>query len=405
MAERSQLRIGLLGAGFLARTRVRCWSRVHAVDVRLAAVAARNADRLQSFAQAASSTAGQDFDTSTDWRAVVARDDIDLVDVCLPNHLHRAAVEAAAKAGKAVLCTKPLAAYVGQDLDDKASDAEVAARDAATKARVALADAGAMVAACDQAGVPLYYGENWVYAPSIVRAAGLLARGRGVLLEMRGEEAHSGSHADYARVWRHAGGGALLRLGSHPIGAMLHLKRLEGMRRGGTPVGVEAVTAEIADPLAAAPDDATALATGARDTEPWGCAVLHFTDGTRGTVFGSDLALGGMTSRLELRASDARLVCRLSPHDDLSAYATKGDTFGNSYMMEKLDGQAGWSTPLPDEDVSSGQQALCQAVAEALSGGAAVATDGSLGLAVTEVLAAAYLSAEQGKRIRLEQLR
>jgi predicted dehydrogenase len=405
MAERSRVRVGLLGAGFLAQTRARCWRRVHGVDVQLTAVAARDSDRLHAFVKTLSGSAGDAIEVATEWRKVVERQDIDLIDVCLPNHLHRAAVEAAAGAGKPVLCTKPLAAYVGQDLEDGASDSDVATRDAATKAKVALADARAMLAACDQAGVPLMYGENWVFAPSIVRAAGLLARGRGVLLEMRGEEAHSGSHAGYARTWRHAGGGALLRLGSHPIGAMLHLKRLEGLRRGGTPVGVEAVTAELGDPLVAAPDDATALAAGARDTEPWGCAVLQFTDGTRGTVFGSDLALGGMTSQLELRASDARLLCRLSPHDDLSAFAAAGDSFGDSYLMEKLDGQAGWSTPLPDEDVSSGQQGLCQAVAEALSGGAALSSDGTLGLAVTEVLSAAYLSAEQGRRVGLDELR
>ena len=95
------------------------------------------------------------------------------------------------------------------------------------------------------------------------------------------------------------------------------------------------------------------VSTAARDTETWGCAVLHFADGTRGTAYGSDLALGGMSSQLELRASDARLLCRLSPHDQLSAYAPRDGVFGDAYVMEKIDGQAGWTTPLPDEDEST----------------------------------------------------
>lgn len=393
------LRVALAGAGFLAATRARCWRRVAGVDVQLVAVAASTPESAQAFAR----THGVERAVGH-WRELLSLDDVQLVDVCLPNHAHRAAVVGAAEAGKAVLCTKPLAAYVGQDLPDGSSDQEVAGRDRRTMAAVALADARAMVAAAERAGVPLLYGENWVHAPPIERAAGLLASSDGVLLEMRGEEAHSGSHAAYARSWRHAGGGALLRLGSHPIGAMVHLKRQEGLRRSGTPVRVEAVSAQTADPLAAAPAAATSLAVAERDTESWGCATLHFEDGSRGVVFGSDLALGGMSSQLELRASNARLQCRLSPHDLLSAYTSAEGTFRDAYIMEKVDGDAGWSTPLPDEDWSSGQQGLVQACAEAVAGGRPAACDGWLGLEVTRVLAAAYVAAAEGGSVRLDEL-
>jgi predicted dehydrogenase len=399
MSPSPPLRVGLLGAGFLARTRARCWRHVHGVDLSLVAVAASSEERAAAFA----AEHGVDH-AFGDWRAVLDRDDVDLVDVVLPNHLHRDAVVAAAAAGKAVVCTKPLAAYVGQDLPADASDEQIAGRDAATKAAVAVGDARAMTDAASAAGVPLMYGENWVYAPAIRRAAGLLAASGGVLLEMRGEEAHSGSHAEASRRWRHAGGGALLRLGSHPVGAMLHLKRVEALWRGGQPIPVVRVSAQLADPLGAAPPDATALAAGARDTEVWGSVVLHFADGCVGTAFGSDLCLGGMDSRLELRASDSRHLCRLSPHDQLSSYGAADGTFGDAYLMEKRDGQAGWSTPLPDEDESSGHQGMIQAFAEAAVRGEGPVSDGTLGLAVTEVLSAAYLSAELGRPVALDEL-
>ena len=307
---------------------------------------------------------------------------IDLVDLCVPNRLHRPMTEAAAAAGVAVLCTKPLAAYVGQDLNAEAGAEEVAAVDRATMLRVAVADAEAMVAAASAGSVALHYGENWIHAPSLERAADLTSKARGRVLELRGWESHSGSHSEYARDWRHTGGGALLRLGAHPIGAMLWLKRREGVR----PV---AVTGEVSD------------LGGAGGVEAWGCAIIAFEDGSRAVAIGSDAMLGGMQSRLVLLAEDHHVECNLSPHDLVRAYAPADGTFGDAYVMEKVDGQAGWSTPLPDEDWSSGQQGLCQAVAEAVTAGRAPEADGELGLEVTRIVYAAYQSAAEGRRVDL----
>jgi predicted dehydrogenase len=113
--------------------------------------------------------------------------------------------------------------------------------------QVAAANATAMVEATRRAGVQLMYAENWVYAPSIAKANRLATAAGGAILEMRGGECHSGSHSPYSKEWRTSGGGALLRLGVHPIGAMLHLKRQEGMRRSGRPIRPRAVVAEVGD--------------------------------------------------------------------------------------------------------------------------------------------------------------
>src|SRR5437870_4405287 len=108
-------------------------------------------------------------------------------------------------------------------------------------------NASAMVEATGRAGVQLMYAENWVYAPSIAKADRLAAASRGTILEMRGGECHSGSHSPYSKEWRTAGGGALLRLGVHPIGAMLHLKRQEGLRRWGRAIRPREVIDEVGD--------------------------------------------------------------------------------------------------------------------------------------------------------------
>jgi predicted dehydrogenase len=137
--------------------------------------------------------------------------------------------------------------------------------------------------------------------------------------------------------------------------------------------------------------------------ESWGCAILSFEDGSRGVAYGSDAMLGGMQSKLQVLAGDHHLECSLSPHDLVRAFAPADGTFGDAYLMEKLDTQAGWSTPLPDEDWSSGQQGLCQAVAVAAAEGRASEADGALGLDVTRVVYAAYLSASEGRRVSLEE--
>ncbi len=385
------LHIGLVGTGFLARTRARCYARVHGVDARIHAVASGDADNARRFA------AEHDIEhavASAD--ELFARDDIQLVDLCVPNHLHRPFAIAATRAGKHVVCTKPMAAYVGQDLDDRTAAAQ---QDRRTMYRVAVDDARAMVNAAAAADVLLMYGENWVYAPPIVRAAGLLAKSPGPLLEMRGWEAHSGSHSPFSKRWEHSGGGALLRLGAHPIGAMLALKRQEGAT-------LVSVTAEVSDLTARTDLDAsnTQVVTDWGDVENWGCAILHFSDGARGVAHGSDALLGGMESQLVLATSDAHLKCSLSPHDMLRSYAADASTFGDAYIMEKAGGSTGWNTPLPDEDWSSGHQAMCQAFVEAAAGNERATSDGALGLDVTRAVYAAYISAATGRRIALDDL-
>ena len=388
------VRIGLVGTGFLAETRARCWAAASRAHV--AAVASRDPQNASSFA--GRHGVEKVFETA---HAMFASGEVDLVDLCVPNLLHRPFTEAAAAAGKHVLCTKPLAAYVGQDLAAEATEAEVARRDPETKWTVAETDARAMLEAADEAGVRLFYGENWLHAPALVRARRLLAEAGTVLLEMRGWEAHSGSHSPYSRSWRHAGGGALLRLGAHPIGAMLHLKHEEGLRRRGSPIAAVSVSAEVADLTQAATRADVRVATEWGAVENWGCVIISFEDGSRGIAYGSDATLGGMQSRLELYGANAHLAVQLSPNDMLRAYAPDANVFGDAYLMEKVDAVGGWNTVMPDEDWTSGHLAMCQAVADALRSGEEAPGEGDLGLETTRVVYAAYLAAAEGRRVEL----
>lgn len=107
---KKELRIGLIGCGFMGRTHSNGYNRVRNFFPDLAylpvlkVVCSRNSDNAKAFAE---QWGYESFET--DWKAVVARDDIDAIDICTPNNMHAEIAIAAAKAGKMILCEKPLA--------------------------------------------------------------------------------------------------------------------------------------------------------------------------------------------------------------------------------------------------------------------------------------------------------
>lgn len=115
MSDKKELRIGLIGTGLMARTHTNGYKRIGdffpELEYRpvLKAVCSRTPDKVQAFAE---QWGYESFET--DWKAVIARDDIDAVDICTPNDMHADIAIAAAEAGKMVLCEKPLARTVAE---------------------------------------------------------------------------------------------------------------------------------------------------------------------------------------------------------------------------------------------------------------------------------------------------
>jgi myo-inositol 2-dehydrogenase/D-chiro-inositol 1-dehydrogenase len=152
MSAKQKLRVGLVGCGFMGRTHSNAFRQVgqffdlaHAPV--LQAVCARNAEEVRGFAERWGYAA-----TETDWRALVARPDIDLIDIASPNDTHAEIATAAAAAGKMVMCEKPLG------------------RNAAESAR--------MVAAVEAAGVANMVWYNYRRVPAVTLAKQLVDEGR-----------------------------------------------------------------------------------------------------------------------------------------------------------------------------------------------------------------------------------
>lgn len=105
---KKKLNIGMIGYGFMGRAHTNAWRQAPKFfdlpyEPVLKAACARNEENIQAFAD------NWGYESiETDWRALIARDDIDAVDICTPNNFHHDIAVAAAEAGKMVLCEKPL---------------------------------------------------------------------------------------------------------------------------------------------------------------------------------------------------------------------------------------------------------------------------------------------------------
>jgi predicted dehydrogenase len=123
------LNIGMIGYGFMGRAHTNGYKRVldffPELPFRpvLKAACARSAEKIQAFA----SQWGYES-IETDWRRLIERKDIDAVDICVPNNLHKEIALAAAAAGKMILCEKPLAmnAAEGEEMCQAVERAKVA---------------------------------------------------------------------------------------------------------------------------------------------------------------------------------------------------------------------------------------------------------------------------------------
>jgi predicted dehydrogenase len=147
-----KLRIGLIGYGFMGRAHSNAYRKVgNFFDLEhecvLQAACARDEDKIKAFAR---QWGYQSIET--DWRKLIARKDVDAVDICVPNNLHAEIAIAAAKAGKMILCEKPLA-----------MNGEEGKR---------------MVAAVEKAGVPNMVWYNYRRVPAVTLAKQLIDEGR-----------------------------------------------------------------------------------------------------------------------------------------------------------------------------------------------------------------------------------
>ena len=393
-----KVRVGILGAGFSAHLHITNYKKLRGHKMEVVAVAARSEESAGKFAKA--------FDIPniyTGFKKLLENPDVDVVDVCLPIDLHKEAVIAAAEAGKHVICEKPLTGYFGEDLDEERVGDRVPRE---TMLQEAMKGCREIRSAVEKKGIKFCYAEDWVYAPPFVKLKRMVEVSGGVVMDIRAEESHSGSHAAYSRRWKTSGGGSLARLGSHPIGAALHLKHFEGRIREGKPIRAGNVIAELGrhtriPSYRKMPKKWMVSEWG--DVEDWASLIIEFEDSTHAVIMATDGMLGGTRNAMEVYLSNAVARANMSPNNAVEVYAPDPGIFGDEYLAEKLETKAGWNFPNPDDDWERGYPQELEDFIEAILDDREPLSGLDLAEEIVNVIYSGYLSAEKGQRVPLSQ--
>ena len=391
------LRIGIVGAQFAAHLHLQNYHRLRRLKIEIPAVASRTRARAEEFAKKHNIP-----EVADDYRRLLDRKDIDVVDLCVPTDLHHEFIIEAAQAGKHVICEKPLTGYFGKDRPEELVGVSV---DRKTMFREAMANCKAVVAALKKSKVKFCYAENWVYAPPVTKLKNLIKVSQGTILDIRAEESHSGSHAAYSRRWKTSGGGALLRLGAHPVSAVLHLKHYEGTLKQGKAIQLKSVTAEVGQHTrmeSFQKEPTKWIVDKWEDVEDWATMIMNFEDGSQAVVCASDGVLGGVRNTMTVYLSNAVVQVNINPSDTVVAYAPAPHIFGDEYIAEKLETKAGWNFASPDEDWVRGYPQELEDFVDCLLTGREPVSGLDLAIETVKAIYAAYLSAEKGMRVEVE---
>jgi predicted dehydrogenase len=299
VGDRGVLGIGMVGYAFMGRAHSQAWRSVGRFfelpwTPRLAAICGRDRAAVAAAAERLGWAAWE-----TDWKRLVERDDVDLVDVCTPGSSHAEISIAALEAGKHVLCEKPLANSV--------------------------AEARAMAAAAERAaagGVRAMVGFNFRRVPAVALARQLIAAGRlGPLRHVRG--AYLGGHAldpELPLIWRlqadQAGSGALGDLGAHVIDLAQYLA-------GDRIAGVSALTETF---VRERPLPGGGGGRGPVDVDDAAAFIGRFAGGALGSFEATRVAAGHTEGlSVEVNGALGSVVWELGAFNELRLFETGGE--------------------------------------------------------------------------------
>jgi predicted dehydrogenase len=333
------LRVGLLGAGWISRTYLTAMR--HVPEGRVVAIWSRRRESAERLA-------GEfDVERATDQVEDLLRH-VDVVCVNSPNALHAPHAIAAARAGRHVIVEKPLA--------------------------TTLEEGRAIVAACARAEVGLAYAEELPFVPKFIRAREIVASGAlGEVLYVTQREAHAGPYSPWFFTREEAGGGVLMDMACHSVELVRWLLGKPAVRR---------VSAQL-------------RRTGRHPGPLEDHAVLHLEleGGPTALCESSWVLQGGMQSRLEVWGSEGWLDVDLLQGTGLRLFSKRGSP------RDLL--APGWSPLLVDFVLENGYPQELSHFLRCFAEGRLPEESGADGLAVLEILQAAYASAARGAAVEL----
>ena len=283
---------------------------------------------------------------TTDMDAAINHPETDVVVIGLPNNLHEKAVLAAAKAGKAILCTKPLG-----------RNAEEAHR---------------MLKAVEAAGVFHGYLEDLVYTPKTLKAIKSTQKGAlGKVLWARSRETHPGPHSDWFWDKEQSGGGAIIDMGCHCI----EISR-SFIGKNVKPVEVMCWMDTQVHPI---------------EAEDSAVGLVKYANGAVGQFEVSWTFRGGMDLRDEVSGTEGTIWLNHWLRTGFDMFTSVGE---GGYVAEKAEGATGWMFPVGDEQGALGYVEMFADMLNALDNDTKPIEDFYDGYVVNAIMDAAYRSAE-----------
>ena len=342
------VRVALLGCGLIGDSYAEAILGNRSRD-RIDIVYSRSEERRQVFQKKWNIPFGTDS-----WQQAVEHSGIDLVVVATPNHLHEECVLAAAKAGKGVLCTKPLG-------------------------RTRL-EAERMLQAVEHAGVFHGYLEDLVFTPKTQKALQTVASGAlGKVLWVRSREAHSGPHSDWFWDKQLAGGGAIVDLGSHCIEIARsfigkQVRPVEVMCRGDTQVH------QI-------------------ESEDHAIGLVRYENGAIGQFEVSWAIRGGMDLRDEVVGTEGTLWLNHWLRTGFEVFSAVGI---QEAVAEKSERSGGWMFPVGDEASALGNRSMFQEMFDSYEAGREPCETFRDGVIVNAIVDACYRSMETKRWVSID---
>ena len=382
--------IGTVGAGYAAYLHGNGYEKVCGVPVRLKTIC----DVKLELAEKVKERYGYE-QAMTDYAEMLKDPEIDVIDIVTPPFLHCQMAIQALKAGKHVICEKPLTGYFGKRGEENVGKTTPKSK----MFEEVMRTMDELKEAVDTCGKKFLYAENFVYATPVQKAAEIIRAKKSKILFLKGEESLKGSSSTLAGKWNGTGGGTLIRTGCHPLSGMLWLKQQEAKARG-EEITVKSVIADTGVATACLNEyEHRHIKARPEDVEDFGTITVTFSDGTKCMTIATDTVLGGTKNYIEVYSNDNALMCNITPTDILNTYFLDEDGLENVEISEMLPAKLGWNKAFVSDEIIRGYMGELQDFVETIAFDKTPSSDFALAYESMKVMYAAYQSAEEGRRI------
>lgn len=336
-------KIAMLGAGLIGRFYTISLQKFRGKD-EIKVICAGHIETASKFAQ--------EFGIphfTADMAEAINDPEVDTVIVALPNYLHKKAVLMAAEAGKAVLCTKPLATTGAEALE--------------------------MLEAVEKAGVFHGYLEDLVYTPKTLKALEMSRKGAlGKVLWARSRETHGGPHSDWFWDKQLSGGGAIVDMGCHCIEIARNF-----IGKDSRPLEITCWADTQVHPI---------------EAEDHAVGLVRYDSGAIGQFEVSWNFRGGMDLRDEIAGTEGTVWLNHWLRTGFDMFTAVGQ---GGYVSEKAEGDTGWLFPVGDEIGALGYVEMFLDMFNSMDAGTKPMEDFYDGYIVNAIIDAAFKAVETKK--------